>query len=47
MNRGIKADPNIDFSQMDVKKFYNSLFRIIGNREGVTIKYTIERREDV
>ena len=42
--RGIKANPNIEFSQMNVERFYATLIKIIEEREGVKIKYTIRKK---
>ena len=42
--REIKANPNIDFSQMNVEKFYAALFKILENRYNVSIKYTVRKK---
>lgn len=42
--REIQANPNIDFSQMNVEKFYATLMRIIEEREGVKITYTLRKK---
>lgn len=40
----IKANPDIDFSQLNVEKLYAALFKIIEEREGVKIKYSIRKK---
>ncbi len=42
--KAITANPNIDFSQLNVEKLYATLIRIIEEREGVKIKYTIRKK---
>lgn len=40
----IKANPNIDFSQMNVEKFYATFIRIIEDKYNVKIKYSIRKK---
>ena len=40
------GDKKTDWNQFDIQKFYDTLAKIIGDRENVTIKFTIERKED-
>ncbi len=40
----VQANPNIDFSQMNVAAFYATLIKIIEKREGIKIKYTLREK---
>jgi hypothetical protein len=42
--RGIKANPNIDFSQMNVERFYATLIKILEEKYDVNIKYSIRKK---
>lgn len=42
--REITANPNIDFSQMNVERFYATLIKIIEKRAGVKITYTVREK---
>lgn len=35
----------MDFQGLDVNKLYSTLAKIIGQRENISIKFTLERRE--
>jgi hypothetical protein len=40
----VQANPDIDFSQMNVAAFYATLIKIIEKREGIKIKYTLREK---
>lgn len=46
MKEGTTHNPNIDFSQVNVERFYATLVKIIEAKEGVKITYRLERRSD-
>lgn len=34
----------MDFQELDVNKLYSTLAKIIGQKENITVKFTVERR---
>ena len=40
----IKANPDIDFSQMDLNLFYKTLVNILEDKYNATIKYTVREK---
>ena len=40
----IQANPNIDFSKMNVERFYETLVKILEDKEGVKLEYTVRKK---
>lgn len=40
----IKANPNIDFNQVNLDRFYATLVKILEEKYDVTIKYTVRKK---
>ena len=44
--RGITAGPDVDWSEFDIQLFYDTLARIVGEREGLDIKIKLTKKTD-
>ena len=42
--REVRANPNIDFSQVNMDRFYATLIKILEEKYDVKIKYTVRKK---